>query len=55
MAQLKTIEEVYKNDKKNLDFLTDSYKNNFNFEIGINRKVFQTLVGNVNLVQWIDL
>ena len=31
VAQLKTIEEIYKNDKKNLDFFTDSYKNNFNF------------------------
>ena len=40
VAQLKTIEEVYINDKKNLDFLTDSYKNNFNFEIGINQEVF---------------
>ena len=38
--QLKTIEEVYQNDKKNLDFFTDSYKNNFNFEIGINQEVF---------------
>ena len=35
VAQLKTIEEVYQNDKKNLDFFTDSYKNKFNFEIGI--------------------
>ena len=38
--QLKTIEQVYQNDKKNLDFFTDSYKNNFNFEIGINQEVF---------------
>ena len=38
VAQLKTIEEVYQNDKKNLDFFTDSYKNNFNFEIGINQE-----------------
>ena len=37
VAQLKTIEEVYQNDKKNLDFFTDSYKNNFNFEIGIKK------------------
>ena len=36
--QLKTIQDVYENDKKNLDFLTDSYKNNFNFEIGINKE-----------------
>ena len=27
--------------KKNLDFFTDSYKNNFNFEIGINQEIFQ--------------
>ena len=40
VAQLKTIVEVYKNDKKNLDFFTDSYKNNFNFEIGINQEIF---------------
>ncbi len=38
--QLKAIEEVYQNDKKNLDFFTDSYKNNFNFEIGINQEAF---------------
>jgi len=40
VAQLKAIEEVYQNDKTNLDFFTDSYKNNFNFEIGINQEVF---------------
>jgi len=40
VAQLKTIQEVYINDKKNLDFLTDSYKNTFNFEIGINQEIF---------------
>ena len=40
VAQLKAIEEVYQNDKKNLDFFTDSYENNFNFEIGINKEVF---------------
>ena len=43
--QLKTIEEVYQNDKKNLDFFTDSYKNNFNFEIGINEEVFPSVSG----------
>ena len=43
--QLKTIEEVYKNDNKNLDFFTDSYKNNFNFEIGINQEVFPNSTG----------
>ena len=40
VAQLKTIQEIYQNDKKNLDFFTDSYKNNFNFEIGINQNLF---------------
>ncbi len=45
VAQLKTIEEVYRNDKKNLDFLTDSYKNNFDFEIRINTENFPTISG----------
>ena len=45
VAQLKTIEEIYKNDKKNLDFFTDSYKNNFNFEIGINQNEFPSISG----------
>ena len=45
VAQLKTIEEVYNNDKSNLDFLTDSYKNNFNFEIGINQDNFPNISG----------
>jgi len=45
VAQLKTIEEVYQNDKKNLDFFTDSYKNNFNFEIGINQDEFPNATG----------
>ncbi len=40
VAQLKTIQEVYGNDQKNLDFLTDSYKNNFNFEIGVSQELF---------------
>ena len=44
-AQLKTIQEVYKNDKKNLDFFTDSYKNNFNFEIGISQEEFPQYSG----------
>ncbi len=45
VAQLKTINEIYKNDKKNLDFLTDSYRNNFNFEIGINKERFPRVSG----------
>ena len=45
VAQLKTIEEVYQNDKKNLDFFTDSYKNNFNFEIGIIQEELPNISG----------
>ena len=45
VAQLKTIQEVYQNDKKNLDFLTDSYKNNFNFEIGISQSKLPEITG----------
>ena len=40
VSQLKAIEEVYQYDNTNLDFFTDSYKNNFNFEIGINQEIF---------------
>ena len=43
--QLKAIQEVYTNDKKNLDFFTDSYKNNFNFEIGISQDIFPETSG----------
>ena len=45
VAQLKAIDEVYQNDKKNLDFFTDSYKNNFNFEIGISKGEFPEISG----------
>jgi len=45
VSQLKAIEEVYQNDNNNLDFLTDSYKNNFNFEIGINQELFPKISG----------
>ena len=45
VAQLKTIQEVYTNDNKNLDFFTDSYKNNFNFEIGITKEIFPKTSG----------
>tara|TARA_B100001027_G_scaffold210643_1_gene178015 strand:+ start:306 stop:1622 length:1317 start_codon:yes stop_codon:yes gene_type:complete len=45
VAQLKAIQDVYQNDKKNLDFLTDSYKNNFNFEIGITEDKFPETSG----------
>ena len=43
--QLKTIVDVYQNDKKNLDFFTDSYKNNFNFEIYIKREDLPKISG----------
>ena len=45
VSQLKAIQEVYQNDKKNLDFFTDSYKNNFNFEIGISKDIFPNYSG----------
>ena len=45
VAQLKTIEEIYINDKKNLDFLTDSYKNNFDFEIGFSKEKIPNITG----------
>ena len=45
VSQLKTIQDVYLNNKDNLDFFTDSYKNNFNFEIDINNNLFPTSSG----------
>ena len=45
VSQLKTVQDVYLNDKDNLDFFTDSYKNNFSFEIGINNNDFPTTTG----------
>ena len=45
VAQLKAVKEVYENDNKNLDFLTDSYKNNFDFEIGIVQGQFPNTSG----------
>ena len=45
ISQLKTIQDVYINNKDNLDFFTDSYKNNFNFEIDINKNPFPSITG----------
>ena len=45
VSQLKVVQDVYQNDKKNLDFFTDSYENNFNFEIGITQDVFPSNTG----------
>ncbi len=45
VSQLKTIQDVYVNNKDNLEFFTDSYKNNLNFEIDINDKSFPSYSG----------
>ncbi len=45
VSQLQTIQNVYLNNKDNLDFFTDSYKNNFNFEISINQNPFPETTG----------
>ena len=37
VATFKTLHDVYLNDKENLEFLEDSYKNNFNFDIDIQK------------------
>ena len=45
VSQLKTIQNAYLNNKDNLEFFTDSYKNNFNFEIDINNNLFPSTSG----------
>ena len=45
VSQLKTIQNAYLTNKDNLEFFTDSYKNNFNFEIYINTNTFPTSTG----------
>ncbi len=45
VSQLKTIQNAYMNDKENLEFFTDSYRNNFNFEIDINNNPFPITSG----------
>ena len=45
VSQLKTIQDVYLENKDNSDFFTDSYKNNFNFEIDINNNPFPSTSG----------
>ena len=37
VAQLKTIHDVYSVSPENIDFLTDSYENNFDFEISVSQ------------------
>ena len=43
VSELKIIHDVYLNDKNNFEFLTDSYKNNFNYEIYITKDQFPIL------------
>ena len=45
VSQLKAIQDVYVSNKNNLEFFTDSYKNNFNFEIDINNNIFPSETG----------
>ncbi len=45
VAQLKTVRDVYLNNNDSLDFFTDSYENNFNFEIGISKDPFPVYSG----------
>ena len=46
--------KMFMKTTKNLDFFTDSYKNNFNFEIGITKEVCPKTLEKENLV-WIVL
>jgi two-component system osmolarity sensor histidine kinase EnvZ len=39
VAELKTLTDVHNNFKGQIDFLTDSYKNNFDFDISINKEI----------------
>ncbi len=43
VAELKTLHDIYNNDGANLDYLTDSYKNNFRFEIYIKKEKFPSV------------
>ena len=43
VAELKTLHDIYNNDTANLDYLTDSYKNNFRFEIYIKKEKFPSV------------
>ena len=45
VAELKTLHDVYNNYQGNIEFLTDSYKNNFDFEISINEEKLPGLSG----------
>ena len=45
VAELKTLHDVYNNDKDTIEFLTDRYKNNFNFEINISKESLPKITG----------
>ncbi|MDC0344391.1 ATP-binding protein [Pelagibacteraceae bacterium] len=45
VAEIKTLHDVYNNDKENIDYLTDSYKNNFNFEIDVSEGYLPQISG----------
>jgi len=42
VAELKTLTDVHNKFKGQIDFLTDSYKNNFDFDISINKELIPT-------------
>ena len=45
VAELKILNDVYKGDKENVEYLTDSYKNNLDFEISIKEENFPLISG----------
>ena len=45
VAELKTVHDFYLNDKDNLDFLTDIYKNNFGFDVNIKKENLPIITG----------
>ena len=45
VAELKTVHDVYLNDKSNLEFLTDIYKNNFGFDVDIKKENLPVITG----------
>ncbi len=45
VAELKTLHDVYNKDNENISFLTDSYKNNFDFEIDISEGKLPSVSG----------
>tara|TARA_B100001741_G_scaffold298981_1_gene285013 strand:+ start:355 stop:1674 length:1320 start_codon:yes stop_codon:yes gene_type:complete len=45
VAELKILYDVYNKDKENVDYLTDSYKNNLDFEISVKEEDFPLVSG----------